>query len=283
MGVWKCLRRSRSRAPVRQRRSVGKRWVGKRGRRERPGAYDVSGHTNSRHRRAIGIIVPVPVAALIHWNCPGSESQRGSAPRSQDTRQAFASGCRGEFENPALRYATRVYPGKGLWGKQETPESIVFLRPRWFLGAEGPRAQYRRLVAISTGGPSPIRLQEAYNFGDISQRLILVCPIAKGAYGRRFDSGVIAGNSRPAEQTYGTPSGLRRGPTARFDKSKASSGQSATGSGKTKTGVGPVDSALGIRAGWSIPVATFGIHSHGFPPIQKPHLGPLIDHAAVVR
>src|ERR1700694_4376635 len=77
--------------------------------------------------------------------------------------------------------------------------------------------------------------------------------------------------------------GLRRGPTARFDKSKASSGQSATGSGKTKTGVGPVDSALDIRAGWSIPVATFGIHSHGFPPIQKPHLGPLIDHAAVVR
>jgi hypothetical protein len=66
-------------------------------------------------------------------------------------------------------------------------------------------------------------------------------------------------------------------------KSKASSGQSATGSGKTKTGVGPVDSALGIRAGWSIPVAAFGIHSHCFQPIQKPHLGPLIDNPAVVR
>jgi hypothetical protein len=45
---------------------------------------------------------------------------------------------------------------------------------------------------------------------------------------------------------------------------------------KTKAGVGPVDPALGIRAGWSIPVATFGIHSHCFQPIQKPHLGPLI-------
>jgi len=77
--------------------------------------------------------------------------------------------------------------------------------------------------------------------------------------------------------------GLRRGPTARFDKSKASSGQSATGGGTTKAGVGPVDSALGIRAGWSIPVATFGIHSHCFQPIQKPPLGPLIDNATVVR
>src|SRR4029077_4830207 len=71
---------------------------------KRPGAYDVSRHTYSRHRRPIGIVVPVPVVALIHWNCPGSESQRGERVSVPRQRRTFASGCRGEFENPALRF-----------------------------------------------------------------------------------------------------------------------------------------------------------------------------------
>lgn len=101
------MRPARDRTPVWQGGSVGERCVGKRRRRQSSSANDIPGRTGTRHRRAIGIIVPV--VALIHADGLNSESQRGSAPRPA-TKAAFASGCRGEFENPALRFCKEYIP-----------------------------------------------------------------------------------------------------------------------------------------------------------------------------
>ena len=71
-------------------------------------------------------------------DCPDSESQPGSGflPATEAT---FASGCRGEVENPALRYAQQYTSGMFLWGMREKPpEDIVFLGRQTFLQG-GPR------------------------------------------------------------------------------------------------------------------------------------------------
>jgi hypothetical protein len=128
------------------------------------------------------------------------------------------------------------------------------------------------LVAISAGDPSPIRLQEAYDFGDMSQRLILVCPIAGGLMA---DDSTVASlqeirdlQKKHTELLQAFVEGQQQGLTNQ-KQARANQQQVA----ETKTGVGPVDSVLGIRAGWSIPVATLGFHSHCFQPIQNLILG----------
>src|SRR5260370_42120797 len=167
--------------PVWEGGSVGERCVGKRRRRQSASANDMPGRQGTGHRRAIGIIVPV--VALIHADGLNSESQRGSAPRPE-TNAAFASGCRGEFENPALRFCKEYIPemplgkaGQTLRGNSVSRVSTVSRRD-----SEEGRVVTVPCAICAAPCPSRVCLQRRTTCAMYRPDSVLVCHVEGGSY-----------------------------------------------------------------------------------------------------
>ncbi len=107
------------------------------------------------------------------------ESQPGSAPlfprQRSATKATFASGCRGEIENPALRCATEYTPEFPLRKASGTLQKQRLSRVSGMRSAD-VASTFRLRTICPPDSLSP----KAYDFGDVSPRLHLGVSFLQG-------------------------------------------------------------------------------------------------------